>query len=123
HADAARVDALIAEARALQRADSGHMDAASLSDALRASLRRAGLEASATVSEDIAAGDNSPRQWNIALLNADVAHVMQWLAELPYLLRVQTQVVDLARANIDGRDRPGSVTGSIRVTLPTEQAQ
>ncbi|MBO9355423.1 hypothetical protein GG851_15640 [Bordetella petrii] len=123
HADAARVDALIAEAQALQRTDSGRMDAAGLPDALRASLRRAGLEASAAVSEGDAAGDSSSRQWDIALVNADVARVMKWLAELPYLLHVQTRSVELARARIDGRDRPGSVTGRIRVSLPTERAQ
>jgi len=123
HADAARVDALIAEARGLEQAESGRIDAASLAGALRASLQRAGLETSAVVSETHAAGDGSPRQWDIALLNADVARVMKWLAELPYLLHVQTRFVELARANIDGRDRPGSVTGHVRVSLPVERKQ
>lgn len=123
HADAARVDALIAEARGLEQAESGRMDAANLAGALRASLQRAGLQASAVVSEEPAAGDGLPRQWDIALLNADVARVMKWLAELPYLLHVQTRFVELARANIDGRDRPGSVTGRVRVSLPVERKQ
>lgn len=122
HADAARVDALIAEAQVLERTGSGRMDADSLPDALRASLRRAGLEASAVVS-DAPAADNQPqRHWDIALRDADVARVMKWLAELPYLLHVQTRFVELARANVDGRDRPGSVTGNIRIALPTERA-
>lgn len=121
HADAARVDALVAEARALQQAESGRTDAASLPDALRASLQRAGLEASATVGATPGTDGDPPRYWDIELHNADVARVMKWLAQLPYLLHVQTQAVELARASIDGRDRPGSVTGRIRVSLPAER--
>jgi len=123
HADAARVHALIAEAQALEQAGSGRIDAANLSAALLASLQRAGLETSAVISETPAPDNDSPRSWDIALLNADVSRVMKWLAALPYVLHVQTRFVELARANIDGRDRPGSVTGRVRVSLPMEGAR
>jgi len=126
YADAATVDALIAEAQALERSAPGRMDAASLPDALRASLRRAGLEASVEIAAADAADSaqgGPARQWDIALRDADVARVMKWLAGLPYLLRVQTDSVELARAHADGRDRPGSVTGRVRVSLPGERAQ
>jgi general secretion pathway protein M len=122
HADAAQVDALILEAQALRHRQSGNIDAADLSGALRASLRRAGLEASSTLSETRNAANGSLRQWEIVLFNANAAQAMEWLAGLPYLLHLQIQTVDLARANIDGRDRPGHVSGRIVVHQPAQRA-
>jgi|GEM_PF-2458493 len=120
HADAAKVNALIVESQALARSQSGRIDAARMPEALRDSLERAGLAPNATVSDADADQNSMGWQWEIALSNADVVHVMEWLAGLPSLLQVQTQAVTLARANIDGRDRPGLVTGLIRVRLPAE---
>lgn len=122
HADAAQVDALILEAQALQRGQAGKIDAADLAGALRATLQRAGLEDAATLSEVRGGADSAPRQWEIVLSNASAAHVMQWLASLPYLLQLQTRTVELARANVNGRDRPGQVTGRIVVQQPVERA-
>ncbi len=120
HTEAAQVDALILEAQTLQRSQAGKIDPATLPQSLRASLRRAGLEESATLSETSQPSNRSSRQWEITFANANAARVMEWLAGLPYLLRLQTQAVELARANIDGRDRPGHVSGRIVVQQPEQ---
>jgi len=121
HAQATHINALIVEAKALGRTQTGKIDAASMPDAIRASLERAGLAASATV-RDIHTPQGEPgMQWEIVLTDADVAHVMSWLAGLPSLLQIQTQTVALERASIDGRDQPGRVTGTVRVKLPAER--
>jgi general secretion pathway protein M len=122
YANAAQVDALILEAQALQGRQSGKIDAASLPEALRASLQRAGLEDSATLNETPASKGGPSSQWEIALANANAERTMQWLAGLPYLLQLQTQAVELERSNIDGRDRPGHVSGRIVVHLPAKAA-
>lgn len=121
YANAAQVDALILEARSLQGRQAGSVDATTLPEALRASLQRAGLEDSATLSEAMVKGSSTP-QWEIALTNANAERVMQWLAGLPYLLQLQIQDVQLDRTNIDGRDRPGHVSGQILVLLPAKPA-
>lgn len=124
HAQAAQVDALILESQALQRRQSGKIEAADLSEALRIGLRRAGLEeASATLNETRPAAGDKARHWEITLFNANAARVMEWLAGLPYLLQLETQAVDLARANVDGRDRPGHVSGRIVVRQPARQTR
>lgn len=122
YANAAQVDALILEAQALQGRQSGKINTASLPEALRASLQRAGLEDSATLKEVPASKSGSSQQWEIALLNANAERTMQWLAGLPYLLQLQTQTVELQRTNIDGRDRPGHVSGRIVIHLPEKSA-
>lgn len=111
-AEAARIDALILEAQTLQRRQSGRMDAAEMPRALQDTLRRSGLEASATV---LPADDASPAtaQWRVSLTDASAAHAMEWLAALPHLLHVRVAQVDLSRSRIDGRDRPGQVSGQV----------
>lgn len=121
-AQAAQADALILEAQDLQRVKTGQLQPAELAQALRASLRRAGLEESSTLSETREAANDASPQWEIALVNANAGRAMQWLAGLPKQLRLQTESVDLVRANVDGRDRPGHVSGRIVVRQPAKQA-
>ncbi len=120
HADAARVDALILEAQGLQRSQTGAINAAELSGALSASLSRAGLDDGVRVNETVDVAGTALRQWEIDLFNANAERVMEWLADLPYLLQLRIYSVELARANVDGRDRPGHVTGRVVVQLPSE---
>ncbi len=117
HADAAQVHAYILEAQALQRSPTGKIDGTDLTQALRASLRRAGLDDAFSLSET---GGAAARQWEVSLFNANAARVMEWLAGLPYLLQLQTATVELARANVEGRDRPGHVSGRIIVRQPAK---
>ncbi|MBB5214197.1 type II secretion system protein GspM [Parapusillimonas granuli] len=119
-ADAAQVDALILEAQALAHRRSGRLDADELAEALGAGLRRAGLEASATLNEISGPESGSPRQWEILLSGADAERAMEWLSGLPYLLRLRVHAVELRRASMDGRDRPGHVSGRIVVGPPAE---
>lgn len=114
-ADAAQVDALIIEAQALQRVQTGKINKTVLSDALSATLQRAGLEEASAFSEIPGATAGSTPHWEISVFNANATRVMEWLASLPYLLHVQTHSVELVRASVDGRDRPGHVTGRITV--------
>lgn len=120
HADAAQVDALILESQALTHRRSGQINAGALTDALDASLRRAGLEASSTSRETGATGPDPARQWEITLSNADAQRSMEWLSGLPYLLRLHIDSLELRRASIDGRDRPGHVSGRVIVSLPVK---
>ncbi|MFA5490340.1 MAG: type II secretion system protein GspM [Candidimonas sp.] len=125
HAEAAQVQALIQETQALQRNQSGRIDPVELPRTLRASLRRAGLEASATLSETagLAAGDGTTRQWEFTLHNANALQVMEWLSGLPHLAQLRTTMVELVRATVDGRDRPGHVSGRILVQQPERRTR
>ena len=114
-AEAARIDALILEAQTLQRRQSGRVDPSALTPALQASLRRAGLEAAATLDTARIAADSAREAWEVSLSNASAAHVMEWLASLPHLLHLRITAVALSRSQIDGRDRPGQVSGHVFV--------
>lgn len=113
HAQAAQVNALILEAQNLQRGQSSTIAPAALSEALRASLRRSGLDASATLSEIPGSPAGASRLWELALSDANATRVMEWLAALPLLVQLHVQTIELARTNVDGRDRPGHVSGRI----------
>ncbi|AZV94294.1 type II secretion system protein GspM [Kerstersia gyiorum] len=120
-ATALKVDAVIREAQALRRGQSGSIPAEELTPALQSSLQRAGLSELATLRE-AEAGMDGARQWEVLLENASAGRVIEWLADVPALLHVQTRSVDLSRTRIDGRDRPGSVTGKIILAAPQENA-
>ncbi len=122
HAQAAQVDALIRESQALRQGQSGSIDPAGLTEALQTSLRRAGLDASAALKEvPPTEGDGSP-EWEIALVDAHATRVMEWLASLPGLVHLHTRNVELSRSNIDGRDRPGQVSGRILLQQAARRA-
>ncbi len=125
HAEAAQVRALIQEAQALQRSQSSRIDPAELARTLRASLRRAGLEESATLSEtaDLTASDGTLRQWEITLYDANALQVMEWLSSLPHLAQLRTPMLELVRATGDGGDKPGDVSGRIVVQQPERQTR
>lgn len=114
-----QVDAVIREAQALRRGQSGTLPASELTGALQGSLHRAGLSDLASVREMEADYDGA-RLWEVTLDNASAGRVIDWLADVPVMLRVQTRSVDLSRTRIDGRDRPGSVTGKITLAAPQE---
>lgn len=117
-AEAARIDAMILEAQALQRRQSGRTSTADMPQALQATLRRSGLEAAASLQPAGGAG-SAATQWEIRLADASATHAMEWLAALPHLLHVRVTQVELSRSRIDGRDRPGQVSG--HVILQTSQ--
>lgn len=120
-AQASRLDALILEAQALDRGRSGTMTAEETGQALEASLRSAGLDA---LSRFSGAPDavNAGTQWRISFANAPAGRIVEWMSSLPYVAQVRTVQVDLARSNVDGRDRPGQLTGTVLLSLPAKEA-
>lgn len=121
-AEAAQIDALVLEAQALQRHQPGRMDATAMPHALQTTLRRAGLEASARLALADASSAPSLPEWEIHLTDANAVHVMEWLNGLPHLLHVGAKTVELSRSRVDGRDRPGQVTGRI-VLMGSQEAR
>jgi len=117
-AETAQIDTLILEAQTLQRRQSGRMNASTLPEALQATLRRTGLETSATLNAGSA--DAGTLEWEVSITDASAARVMDWLASLPQLLHAKIQSVELSRSRIDGRDRPGQVSGRIVLQWPGE---
>lgn len=121
-ADAAQVQALIIEAQVLQRGRAMVQDTESVQAALSASLQRAGLQqAEIERLPDEGAADVSAR-WQVRLEQASASRVVDWLASLAYLLQLETRQVDLARSQIDGRDRAGMLSGTVELALPTKEA-
>ncbi|MGO3743409.1 type II secretion system protein GspM [Kerstersia sp.] len=118
-ATALKVDAVIREAQALRRGQSGAIPAEELTPALQSSLQRAGLSEVAALRET-EAGFDGARQWEVLAENASAGRVIEWLADVPALLHIQVRSLDLSRTRIDGRDRPGSVSGKIILAAPQE---
>ncbi len=115
-AQSAQLDTILTEIRELQAGTtSGALPVAEVPAALEDSLRRAGLDATATVSQA------TPDTWDVHLNEAPVSPVLQWLQTLPYELRLATPQVELARAeNAEGRQLAGRLTGRIVVAFPNE---
>jgi len=120
-AQASRLDAIILEARALDRGRSGAMSADETGQALQASLRSAGLD---SLSELSRLADAAPdeAQWQVRFANAPAGRIVEWMSNLPFVAQVQTRQADLARSNVDGRDRPGQLTGTIVLALSAKEA-
>lgn len=119
-AEAIQIDAYILEARALERRRTGQIDPATLSDSLNEDLHRAGLgnHASSSATAIPSVGSEG---WEITLTDAPASAVFDWLAGLPYRLQLQVHSIDLHRSRIDGRDRPGHVSGHVVVLAPGER--
>lgn len=121
-AQASRLDAVILEAQALSRGRSGAMSADETEQALRASLGSAGLD---TLAEFSRLADARPgeTQWQVRFTNAPAGRIVEWMSSLPFVAQVQTRQADLARSIVDGRDRPGQLTGAIVLAMPEEAAR
>jgi len=119
-AQAAQLDAIILEAQALGRGRSGALSAADTEAALQASLRSMGLDNVSVLSTPEGA---IPReaQWQVQFENAPAGRIMEWMANLPFVAQLQTRRVDLARSNVDGRDRPGQLSGVIVLALAPQE--
>lgn len=118
-AQTARLGAVILEAEALARGRSGNIPAGDTEQALRTSLRAAGLETVSELSrlDGAAAGET---QWQLSFVNAPAGRIMEWMANLPFMVQMRTRRVDLARGIVDGRDRPGQLSGTV-VLAPAPQ--
>jgi len=121
-AEASRLDAIILEARALDRGRSGVMSADETEQALKGSLASVGLDALGQFErlDDAPSGET---HWQVRFANAPAGRVVEWMANLPFVAQVQTRRADLARSNVDGRDRPGQLTGVVVLALPAKEAR
>jgi general secretion pathway protein M len=114
-ADAARLDAVIQEARQLGTASMPWTaPAARTPQALRETLVQARLGEAATVA--VAAAD----RWTVSLDRAPVQEVLAWLLDLPSVLHLQTRGASLRRpVDEQGRMLSGVVSGTITVAPRT----
>lgn len=112
-----QLDAVILEAKALNRSRSGTLTTSETEEALRTSLVTVGLDGLS----EISVSDETPAGWQIHFSNAPASRLIHWLASLPYVARVKTVSVDLARSNIDGRERPGQLSGTVVLAMPSTE--
>lgn len=110
---ATQLDAVILEAQALGRGRSGALPADETEAALKATLQSAGLEATSVLTSH----DAEHTHWQVQFTNAPAVRIVEWMAGLPFVVQVQTREVSLARSNVDGRDRPGQLSGTIVLAL------
>lgn len=119
-AQAARLGAVILEAEVLSRGRSGVIPASDTEQALRTSLRAAGLETVSVLSRS-EGGVAKEAQWQVQFTNAPAGRIMEWMTDLPFVAQMQTRRVDLARSNVDGRDRPGQLSGVVVLALTARE--
>ena len=117
--EAARLDALLLEARQWQSRKTGSLPESEIPKALAGSLKRHGLEDSATPVSSITA-DSRPNTWEVRLQDAPAPALMRWLAAVPPQLHARIVTVELHRSQSNGRDRPGHVTGRVEIAFGGE---
>lgn len=119
-AQAARLEAVLLEAQALTRGRSGSIPAGGDTErALQTSLRAAGLETVSALSRLDGAAVGATH-WQVQFVNAPAGRIMEWMANLPFVAQMQTHRADLTRSNVNGRDRPGQLSGVV-VLVQTPQ--
>ncbi|MER1967084.1 type II secretion system protein GspM [Castellaniella sp. GW247-6E4] len=119
-ARAAQLDAIILEAEALGRERQGVLSATETGRALETSLESAGLGTSGGLTSIAETGGDLGR-WRLALEDAPAARVLSWMASLPAIAQLRVLRVDIARSVVDGRDRPGRLTGEVLLALPARE--
>ncbi|MGB3706576.1 type II secretion system protein GspM [Castellaniella sp.] len=115
-AQTAELDAIVLESRALGRSRRGTLSVEETAAALQDSLQRAGLQANGSFGPVRAEGDQLRRVLTVD--RAPVASLLAWLAQLPEVARVRVWRLELARSHVDGRDRPGLLSGTVELMLP-----
>ena len=108
---AAQVGAIALEAQALRQTSAAVLEHGGLESKLHESLQRAGL--AQTVSAVAESSGPEAFTWRIRVDNAHAGHFMQWLASVPDLMQLTVHNAALTRATIQGRDRPGHLSGTL----------
>ncbi len=118
-AQAAAVDAVVQEAQALQRAVSGRIAAQQMPRELAASLTRAGLAPSASVTT---VADAAEPSWDIALASVPAAALMNWIAQVPSQLRLSVRSAHLERSrDAAGKPVAARISGTLRLQATGDQ--
>ncbi|ANN74327.1 type II secretion system protein GspM [Bordetella bronchialis] len=108
-AQAAAVDALVQEARALKREQGNRIPARDMEEALRASLARAALGGTQQVGKT-----PDDKAWRIAFDDASPAALFDWLAHAPAFLHLRVVQVHIVRPRDSlGRPIPARATGTL----------
>ncbi|MBV6274018.1 type II secretion system protein M [Alcaligenaceae bacterium CGII-47] len=118
----AQLDAIILDVQTLGSRRQGVLSIPETQAAMQAGLRELGLSTLSTLSEQAQPAPDAAR-WHVSFDNAPSAALMAWLAGLPAIAQVRIHRLDLARSNVDGRDRPGQMTGFVVLALPATQAK
>lgn len=120
-ARAAQLDTVILEAKAMARERQGVLSVAETTQALEASLVGSDFGAMAhLVMLDEAGGDQA--RWQLDVQDAPAGSVLNWVADLPVVARLRVVSMALARSVVDGRDRPGRLSGQLILALPVAGA-
>lgn len=116
-AQAAQLSTVIIEALALGRQRSGILPADATARALQDGLHSANLDGVSHFSAlpDSKAGNT---QWRVSFTQAPAGRLMAWLAGLPAIAQVRVDALELARSTVDGRERPGLLSGDVTLGLP-----
>lgn len=117
--EAAALDAVVLESRALAHDRHGVLSPAETEQALRDSIIQADLQNILTLQAAAAQDPAAGRRWVVRLEQAPAADLMAWLAVLPQRVRVRVAALDVQRSRVDGRDRPGLLSGDIVLLLPS----
>lgn len=115
-AQTAALDAVVLESRALGRNRRGSMSVEETVAALQDSLQRAGLQEHGRFEPARAQGDQVRQV--LTLDRAPAAALLAWLGHLAEVARVRVHRLELARSHVDGRDRPGLLSGIVELALP-----
>lgn len=115
-AQAAELEAVVLESRALGRSRRGTLSVEETVAALQDSLRRADLQENSRFGPARVEGDRVQRVLTVD--RAPAASLMAWLAQLPEVAQVRVRRLELARSHVDGRDRPGLLSGTVELALP-----
>lgn len=115
-AQAAQVDAVVREARTLQRQGGGAATPQALQSDLEASLAMAGLTDVASIAA------LEPGQWQVTVQQAPAQALIQWLQSLPFELRIQASHVTLHRPTRDnGAVLSGMLSGTVTLADPNRR--
>ena len=118
---AARVDALTAEARSLQRVRSGKMTVEETRRTLAESLERAGIVAEVTSAPPPEGQTSEAIQ--VSFDEVQASNLMQWLASVPGQTRLQLAEAELERpADENGRLLTGKASG-VLIFVPADAGQ
>lgn len=116
-ARAAQLDTVILEAKALGRERQGVLSVPETTQALEASLVGSDFGVAAHLIVLDAAGGDVAR-WQLDVQDAAAGPLLRWVADLPVVARLRIVSMDLARSVVDGRDRPGRLSGQLILALP-----
>tara|TARA_A100000171_G_scaffold50615_2_gene62512 strand:- start:238 stop:828 length:591 start_codon:yes stop_codon:yes gene_type:complete len=118
-AELVQIQAMVLEAKSLNRQVSGAIPDQQIRGAIEESLKNMGLASGVRLQEE-GVDDDTGRRWRVVFTGSSAAAVLGWLSEVPYALRLQINTADLARAVVSGRSQPDLLSGEVVLQKPEE---